>query len=289
MERCQLLSSVIAKIDRLINTQVNCILHAPDFQELEASWRGVHWLVQTLKGSRKVKIRVLSVTLAEIARDIAHAIEFDQTFLFQKIYSAEYDMAGGEPFGLLLADFYFYHQLNARLSATEILSSLAQVAAAAFAPLITGVDPKLFGIDAMAELKPTTPLQTILKQKQYARWQQFRQSSDARFLGLALPRVLLRRPYNFQGKKIAHRFFKEIVLAANDYVWGNACYGYGVIAIENFLKTGWFDGMRGQSKTNAEPGAVFVSQVRQKILGDYDSCWQQLNSEIGRASCRERV
>ena len=362
MERDRLLTLVIVKLDTLIHRQLNLVLHHPQFQQLEASWRGVALLVQSKEHSKRIIIRLLSVTLKEIARDLSHAIEFDQSHLFQKLYCAEYDTPGGEPYSLLLADYYFYDvmmshnktnyskathsQINhsqtnhsqtnhsqtnhsqtnhsktnhsqtnhgqtthskathsptnhsqtnhsevktvmttsppqedvmthysvsdeqwlletACHMSTDTLLALSQIAAAAFAPLITSVDAKLFGLDSFRDIKPTFRFEQILRQ--YPKWQQLRLQQDSRFLGLTVSRVLLRQAHGTYEKR-----HKEA-----DYLWGNPIYAYGTIAIQSFQQTGWFDGMRGIAKRPYDFGAIYQTPVRQKILGHYDECWQRL-------------
>ncbi|MEZ6077221.1 MAG: type VI secretion system contractile sheath large subunit [Pirellulaceae bacterium] len=101
------LQASIARIDRMLSDQVSSIIHHPDFQKLEASWRGLEYLVRAKDegGDAPIKIRVLNASYAELCRDFDKAVEFDQSQLFQKIYEQEFGSPGGEPFGVLLADY----------------------------------------------------------------------------------------------------------------------------------------------------------------------------------------
>ena len=133
----------VARLDAILSAQANAILHHPRFQRLEASWRGLRYLVDTADDAEGVKIRVLNAGWKEIARDSERAIEFDQSQLFRKVYSEEFGMPGGEPFGLLLTDYEIRPRPSAEhpLDDIAVLASLSQVAAAAFVPVIAGTHP----------------------------------------------------------------------------------------------------------------------------------------------------
>ena len=145
---------LIAEIDRTIGRQLDLVLHHPAFQRLEALWRGAAWLLETTAGDAMVKVRILDVRWSEVARDMERALAFDQSVLFEKIYSAEFGTAGGEPFGMMVVDHQIWHRPSGRDRTDDVaaLSSLAEVAAAAFCPFIFGVDPRMIGLDGFDEL-----------------------------------------------------------------------------------------------------------------------------------------
>src|SRR5438874_318990 len=145
----------IARIDALITRQVNAILHHPAFQKLEASWRGLRYLVERAAEAENVKVRVLQLTWRELVRDQERAIEFDQSQLFRKVYNEEFGTPGGEPFGLLLGDYEVRHRPDRDHPTDDVgtLAGVAGVAAAAFAPFIVGADPALFDLPGFADLE----------------------------------------------------------------------------------------------------------------------------------------
>lgn len=213
----------IAKIDSMLNLVINNILHHPAFQKLEASWRGLQYLVSQVAKSpnSQIKIRLLNISWQELSRDLTRAIEFDQSQIFQKIYSHEFDLPGGEPFGLLIGDYCVSHKMRTYIKASDIaiLQEISKIAAASFSPFITAVDPSLFGLDSFAELNFHNHLERIFQQVEYQPWKILRDDSDSRFLGLVLPFVLLRQPYN-TGNYNDKRFFLMKKLLKTTFIFG---------------------------------------------------------------------
>lgn len=95
----------IAQIDELISGQLNEVLHHPDMQKLEASWRGLHQFVMNTETSTRLKLRLLNVSRKELQDDLEKAVEFDQSTLFKKLYEDEYGTFGGNPYSVLVGDF----------------------------------------------------------------------------------------------------------------------------------------------------------------------------------------
>lgn len=256
----KLLKGLIGILDEKINKQVNSILHLPAVQKLESSWRGLKWLVHSAGKEQKVKIRLLYLSEKELSKDLLSVNEFDQSQLFKKIYSDELDKPGGEPFGLLIGDYAFSHKSSQYFSdGISLLSQLAKIAAAAFAPFISSIDPQFFDIDAFKDLKTTFQLREHMSTAAYTRWHALQQNEDSRFLGLTLPRLLMRVPYNLHHATL-HRHFKESIHQHEDYLWGNCCYAYGCAAINSFLQTGWFADTKGINRIDLGGGVVCSPQ-----------------------------
>lgn len=246
----RLLNRDIARIDALIEGQLNAVIHHPSFQKLEASWRGLEFLASKIpEGGEGVKVRVLNVSWAELANDVTRALEFDQSQLFKKIYENEFGQPGGEPFGVLLGDY----EIHPRPSAThpqddvEALSQIAGVAAAAFAPFVTSVHPSFFGLDSFNELERPLDLARTFEQPEYTKWRSLRNAEDSRFLGLTLPRILMRVPHGTTGAPGAGARFREDVSGPgrDRYLWGNAAYAFGAVLIRSYASTGWLADIRG--------------------------------------------
>src|SRR5262249_23990062 len=186
------LSARIAQIDKMISDQVNQILHHQDFKKLEASWRGLRYLLDQSETSERLKIKVLNVTKRELLRDLQRAPEFDQSALFKKVYEEEFGVFGGAPFGALVGDFEF-----GRIGEdVELLEKISQVAAAAHAPFISAAAPEMLKLkEDFTALGGFTDIGRAFDSTEYARWKAFRSSEDSRYVGLVMPRVLLRLPY----------------------------------------------------------------------------------------------
>jgi type VI secretion system ImpC/EvpB family protein len=252
----------IARIDQLLNAQLNAILHHPQFQRLEASWRGVEYLTecQAAEGDVHLQIRVLSVTRKELERDFERSLEFDQSELFRKVYEDEFGTPGGEPLGCLIADYEIHPTVTAEHPHNDIalLRSLAQVGAAAFCPIIANASPAMFGADDFQALEHTIDHTRTFSQATYLPWNSLRQAEDARFIGLAMPRILMRRPYADDGRRVDRFCFHEDVsgLDRRKYLWGGAAYAMGEVLIRSFAQAGWLADIRGVKRDEERGGLV---------------------------------
>lgn len=244
-----LLSRDIAAIDALLGDQVDAILHAPDVKRLEAAWRGVDLLVDEKGSDDRVRIRIFNASWAELTRDFERSIEFDQSVLFAKTYNEEYGMPGGIPYGLLVCDYPVRHRPMAGSASTTddvgALQSLAQVAAASFSPCVIGAAPELFGLSTFADLSYVQRLDQSFKLGEYHRWHKLREMEDSRFLGVALPRILLRDRYRDDPARQDGFRYEEGGNGVDAWLWGNAAFGFGTVAIRAFREWGWFANICG--------------------------------------------
>ena len=258
-----MLSERITAIDEIISGRLDAILHDINFKELEATWRGLHKLVDNTETSSRLKLRVLNVDRKELQNDLEKAIDFDQSALFKKIYEEEYGTFGGFPFSVLMADFKF----GRRAADIVMLTKLSNVAAAAHAPLITAADPALFDMDNFTELALPRDLSKIFEGDDAIKWRAFRDSDDARYVSLVLPHVLLRLPYGdkslpaeglnyeenvFEGRggkldKLGDNKKAYLCGIANhaNYLWGNAAYALAQRITNAFALYGWCAAIRG--------------------------------------------
>jgi type VI secretion system protein ImpD len=254
------LARAIARLDETISRQVDAILHHPRFQRLEAAWRGLALLLEEAEPGAAVKVKVLTVTWKELSRDAQRAVEFDQSQLFRRIYSEEFDMPGGEPFGVLIGDFEIRHRPSAEhpIDDLEVLTSISQTAAAAFCPFIAGADPALFGLRTFSQFERSHHVEAIFEQAEYLRWRRIRQSEDARFVGLTLPRILMRLPYDDDGSRHDGFRYREDVAGPDfrKYLWGNAAFAFGRILIRCFNQSGWLAEIRGVNRNEEGRGLV---------------------------------
>lgn len=239
----------IATLDHLITQQLNLILHHRRFQQLEASWRGLWQLASEHTDTKTIKIKVLSISWREVTRDINKALEFDQSQLFKKIYTEEFGTPGGEPYGTIIGDYYLAHRPTQQHPDDDLatLEGLSQIAAAAFAPFITAVSYEFFGIDDFDSLAMPQDYNRIFSQDEYIKWRSFRSKPDSRFVGLTLPRILMREPYNTELSPMGGILYKEDVSSRDKekYLWGNSCYAFAHILLREFSSVGWFGHIRG--------------------------------------------
>ncbi len=233
----------VAQIDHLISLQLNEILHHPAFQKLEGSWRGIKYMMDQSETSAMLKIRVLNVSKKELLRDLQRAPEFDQSVMFKKVYEDEFGIFGGEPFGALIGDYEF----SRHPEDIELLEKVSQVAAGAHAPFLTAAAPELLNLDSFAQLGDPRDIGKIFDSTEFAKWKSFRASEDSRYVGLTMPRVLMRLPYGKDTKPVDDFNFEEGVDGTDHskYLWGNAAYALGARLTTAFAQYGWCASIRG--------------------------------------------
>ncbi|RMF89386.1 MAG: type VI secretion system contractile sheath large subunit [Nitrospinota bacterium] len=233
----------IAEIDTLLTRQLNEIMHAPEFQKLEATWRGLHYLVHQSETSPMLKIRVLNVSKQDLLKDLERAPEFDQSALFKKVYEEEYGTFGGAPYAALIGDYEF----GRHPQDIALLEKISHVAAAAHAPFIAAASPQLFNLDSFTELGVPRDLSKIFDSVEYAKWKSFRESEDSRYVALTLPHILMRLPYGQETVPVEAFNFEEDVDGTDHskYLWGNAAFALGTRLTDAFAKYGWCVAIRG--------------------------------------------
>lgn len=233
----------IATIDRMLGDQVNEILHHPDFQKLEGSWRGLNYLVMNTETSESLKLRLINVSKKELLDDMEKAAEFDQSHLFRIIYEQEYGTYGGHPYSCLVGDFEF----GRHPQDIELLEKLSGVAAAAHAPFIAASSPAMFDLDSFSHLGIPRDLAKIFESTEMTMWHSFRASEDSRYIALTLPHVLMRLPYGPDTVPVEGFFFREDVDGTDNskFCWGNAAYMLASRITNAFAQYGWTAAIRG--------------------------------------------
>jgi type VI secretion system protein ImpC len=238
------LDARVAELDHLISVQLSEVMHAPEFQKLEASWRGLHYLCKHTSTGVMMKIKVLNATKKDLIRDFSTAIDFDQSTLFKTVYEEEFGTFGGAPFGALIGDF----EIGRQPEDMYFIEQMSHVAAAAHAPFIAAASPELFGLESFTDLGKPRDLSKVFDTVDYAKWKSFRESEDARYVGLALPRFLGRLPYNPKDGTVVEGFnFVEQVDGTDHqrYLWVNTAYAFGARLTAAFENHGWCAAIRG--------------------------------------------
>ncbi|MDR1561199.1 MAG: type VI secretion system contractile sheath large subunit [Holosporaceae bacterium] len=215
----------IADIDVILSTQINEILHAPAFQELEGTWRALYYLVMNTETSTQLKIRVLNISKKDLLDDLEHAVEFDQSQLFKKVYEEEYGTFGGHPYSCLIGGYEFTRHPQDIL----LLEKISNVAAAAHAPFITAAHPKMFDMDSFSHLAGPRDISKIFESTEMIKWRSFRDSEDSRYVALVMPRVLMRLPYGPDTLPVDGMNYVESIDGTDNsqFCWGNAAFVLG--------------------------------------------------------------
>src|SRR6476661_6808708 len=239
------IEAMIAQLDKKLTEQINLILHHEDFQKLEGAWRGLHHLVNNTETDEMLKIRFMDISKQDLGKTLKKykGTAWDQSPLFKKIYEAEYGQFGGEPFGCLVGDYYF----DQTPPDVELLGEMAQVAAAAHTPFISAASPTIMQMSSWQELANPRDLTKIFTTPEFAAWRSLRESEDARYLGLAMPRFLARQPYGAKTNPVEEFDFEEETAGAdsNKYAWANAAYAMAVNINRSFKMYGWCSRIRG--------------------------------------------
>ncbi|MGQ0697750.1 MAG: type VI secretion system contractile sheath large subunit [Panacagrimonas sp.] len=248
------IESMIAALDRKLTEQINLILHNAEMQKLEGAWRGLHHLVSNTETDEMLKIRVMNITKQDLGKTLKRykGTAWDQSPIFKKIYEAEYGQFGGEPFGCLVGDYYF----DQSAPDVELLGEMAKIAAAAHAPFISAASPTVMQMETWQELANPRDLTKVFGTPEYAAWRSLRESDDARYIGLTMPRYLSRMPYGARSNPVEAFNFEEETGAADHskYTWANSAYTMAVNINRSFKMYGWCSRIRGIESGGAVEG-----------------------------------
>jgi type VI secretion system protein ImpC len=240
------IEAIKAAIDQKLTAQIDLILHHADFQKLEGAWRGLYHLASNTETDSMLKLRVLNVSKDELRKSLKKfkGMRWDQSPLFKKIYGEEYDLPGGEPYGCLVGDYFFDHTPPD----VELLGEMAKIAAASHSPFIAGASPAVMQMESWAELSNPSDLAKIFTTPEYAAWRSLRESDDSRYIGLAMPRFLARRPYGAKTEPVDEFDYEEDTEGADSskYCWANSAYAMAVNINQAFKFYGWCSRIRGR-------------------------------------------
>lgn len=255
-----MMDQMVATIDAQLSAQLAEVMHAENFQKIEATWRGLHYLVSRSETGALLKLRVLDASKADLDNDLMKAVEFDQSGLFKMIYEAEYGTYGGAPYSLLVGDYEF----GRNPGDIQRLEKLAEIASAAHAPFIAAADSRLFDLNNFSDLAKPRDLQKIFESDELIAWRAFRESEDSRYVTLTLPKILLRLPYGteMKDKNIANGKARRVPVPAEGlvyeelqsplpgedakaFLWGNPAFILAERITNAFSLYGWTAAIRG--------------------------------------------
>lgn len=272
LTRAQLLARIgqdIAAIDKVMSRQLDIILHAKPLQQLESSWRGLAWLIGQAdeantssfddgSGRSNVKVKMLSVKKRELLRDYESAVEFDRSHFWRKVYEEEFGMAGGTPYGLLVADYEFSHHPDD----VRLLTGMSETAAASFAPLLVSPSAELVGADRYDQCALIPPIDETQRSPAFTKWRGLREREESRFVGLPLPRVLARHVYDgglgqsdadwapeSSWKNRDFRYVEQTDGSGGaNKLWMSGIWPFAGIVVREYGRSGWFADIRGGSR-----------------------------------------
>lgn len=275
----QLIEAQIKGLDKALTSQLNEILHKPDFQELEGAWRGLNYLVSKTETSARLKIRVLHATKKEMLKDIENASDFDQSRLFKMIYEEEYGTYGGEPYGCLVGGYEFGRG-NADI---DLLMGLSNIAAAAHAPFLSSANANMFGLETFEKLGDPRDLAKLFESNM-EKWNQFRSMEDSRYVGLTLPRMLARLPYGADNPIEGFDFVEDVDgTDHNKYCWTASSWALGERITNAFANYSWTAAIRG-----AEGGGMVAGMNLHKFKTADGDIATKIPTEVAITDRREK-
>jgi type VI secretion system protein ImpC len=239
-----MVQEVMARIDQMVNDQINEILHHEQFKQMESNWRSLNDLILNTNFRADVMIDIIDVTKDELHEDFeSNAVDITGSALFQKVYFSEYDQYGGKPFGSIVGLYEFEHTPRDEFW----LRTMGKVAAASHAPFIGAVSPKFFGCDTIEELEAIKDLEGLMSHPKYGSWNKLRESEEAAYIGLAVPRYIIRQPFDPETNPSGKIPFQEKVRGDDnrDYLWGSAVVPFAQNMVRSFEESGWCQYLRG--------------------------------------------
>ena len=237
------LSTRIGEIDSSLSGQVREVLHHPDFQALESAWRSLYYLVTQTETSTSLKIRVWNVSKSEMTQDFAGAADFRQSSTFKKIYEEAFGVLGGEPYGVLVGAYEF----GPASDDFELLERISSIGASCHAPFLAAASPGMLHLENFSDLRNVADVGKQFESPDASLWNAFRDFENSRYVGLVLPRILLRLPYGKDTVPVEEFGFEEGVSGSDPshYLWGNAAFALAVRLTAAFATYGWCAAIHG--------------------------------------------
>ncbi|GLK89287.1 type VI secretion system contractile sheath large subunit [Pseudomonas turukhanskensis] len=244
-----LLDDHIAMLDQQISLQLDAVMHHPEFQRVESAWRGVKSLVDQTDFRQNVRIELLDVSKQHLVQDFEDAPEVAQSGLYLHTYTLEYDTPGGEPIAAAISNYEF----DRSPQDIALLRNISKVSAAAHMPFVGAVGPAFFGKSSMEEVAAIKDIGNYFDRAEYIKWKSFRESDDARYIGLTMPRVLGRLPYGPDTVPVRSFNYVERVKGPdhNKYLWTNASFSFAANMVKSFINNGWCVQIRGPQSGGA--------------------------------------
>lgn len=233
---------VIAEIDAKISAQLDEILHHEKFQKLEAAWRGLYFLIERTDFTKNIGIDLVDIAKTDLANDFTDQ-ETAQSGLYRKVLTRAFPDVRYEPYAAMIANYYF----DSSVADVALLTNIARIAAESHCPFIGSVAAQFFARNSMTELTQIVDFAFELSKGQYFAWNNFRVSGESRYIGLVLPRMLLRLPYSANTVPVkAFNYDESTNDMGQDYLlWGNAAFAFAANLVQSFIHHGWCLQIRG--------------------------------------------
>jgi type VI secretion system protein ImpC len=243
-----MVDGMIAEIDHKLSRQLDAIMHDENFQKMEAAWRGVKFVIDRSDFRQNIKVEMLNVAKDDLLTDFEDSPETVKSGLYKHIYTAEFGQFGGQPVGAVIANYEF----SASAQDVKLMQFMSSVGAMSHAPMIASTSPQMFGVDSYEQVANLKDLQSIFEGPKYAKWNGFRESEDARYMGLVAPRFLLRLPYGAESSPVKSFNYEEQADGkTSNYLWGNAAFAFGTRLTDSFANYRWCPNIIGPQSGGA--------------------------------------
>jgi len=227
----------VAAVDAAIGEQMRAIVQDPQFKALEALWRGAYWLASNLETDEQLKLCILDVSRAELSADRLRAEgKVESSGLYRLLVEKVEDTADDERWSLIVGQYSF----GPASEDLELLAHLGAVASHAGAPFLAAAESGLVGCSSLAatpDPRDWTPPAADAAE----RWSALRKSAVAPWVGLTLPRMLLRLPYGKSSDPVESFPFEELAPRREhgSYLWGNGALACALLIGRAFAASGW--------------------------------------------------
>jgi type VI secretion system protein ImpC len=229
---------LIAQVDAAMGQILRTVLHHPAFRELEAAWRGLSFLVDRLETDAQLQLYLLDLAKSDLAADLLHAHELRASQLYRLLVEETLHTPGAHPWAVV-GGVYTFDRTNEDVALLERMANISQEAGA---PFVAAASAKIVGCSSFGAVPDPDAWQHPAERRQdHQRWQFLRQSQEAAYLGLSLPRMLLRLPFGRETEPINACAFEEMAGVPNheDYCWGNPVFACLELLGKAFLEDGW--------------------------------------------------
>ena len=254
-----LVDMFIAEIDVKLSAQIDEILHHPMFQRLESAWRGLKFLVDRVDFRENTKVELLNCSKEDLLHDFEDTPEIPKSGMYKTVYSAEFGTFGGRPYAGIFSNYEF----GPGPQDIALLQKCASVATMAHAPFFASAGPAFFGLKDYLNLPNLKDLRSLFEGPQYTKYNAFRETEDARYVGLLLPGFLLRLPYGPGTVPVRAFNYEEDVVGRHEaYLWGSPTYAFATRLADSFAKYRWCPNI---------VGPIAGGTVENLILHNYDT------------------
>ena len=231
----RMIEDLIKELDQKISQQMDAIMHHPEFQKVETTWRQLHFLVERVQFAENITIDLLDANKDALVQDFEDNVETINSGLYHHVYVNEYGQYGGRPYGVMVGAYDF----DKTQEDMDLLRRLASVAAMSHAPFISNISPKFFGLNSFSELAMIKDLESEMESQRYKHWNSLRDSEDARNLGLCLPKFMLREPYGADNPTRSFAYEEKTSGLEENYLWGQASFAFATRLADSFARYRW--------------------------------------------------